>query len=187
MIEKQPTARMRLRTWIRDELTGKAEVSITDLRDRAVTYLLGNKELLQVVAKELLRGLIYEEIRLVVAESRGVAGRDGSVLLGDDLVTRERLKERSLKLSRAWDEWLEHAGDRHILVMEMDANDLQLAEDERRARGDVEYELADLWATLRGRLAPGQKVRDVWTVAEIEAARVSLKKPVAEPQPVAAT
>lgn len=172
---KEPTARARLRAWIQEELQGKSEVNLPDLTDRAVQYVAKNRALLRSVLQELLRPLVYEEARLAVSKSRGGPPEARMVQLGDDLVNREALSSRARRMSRKWLEFTEHAGARHVLLMDMTADDLTLAESERRARGDVEYGYANLWAKLRGRLEPGQRVRDVWTAEEIETAHRSLK------------
>lgn len=172
---KEPTARVQLRTWIQNELTGKSEVNLPDLAAAAVEHVTKNRKLLNAVLLDMLRPMVYEEARLVVSGSRGAPPSERMVQLGDDLVSREALSGRARRMSRKWLEFTEHAGSRHVLLMDMTAEDLDLAESERKARGDVEYGYANLWANLRARLEPGQRVREVWTAEEIEQAYRSLK------------
>lgn len=166
---KEPGARARLRMWIREEIKDRAEVSIKEVQSKAIASILKDRAFLKAVVVELLSPLIYEEIRLVVGQSRE------HLVLGGDVVTRQGLSERASKLRRSWGDWLEHAGSRHVLLMEMTPDDLEAAEAERRKRGDTEYELADLWAELRSKLKPDQRVKDVFTADEIERVRLSLK------------
>ena len=173
--EKEPTARDRLRTWIQSELKGKSEVNLPELTERAVTFVSKDRKLLNAMLLELLRPMVYEEARLIVAHSRGEPPAERMHQLGDDLVSRNGLSERARRMSRKWLEFTEHAGDRHVLLLDMTAEDLALAEAESKGRGDVEYAYAGLWAKLRTRLENGQRVRDVWTVQEIEAAYQSAK------------
>lgn len=175
--DKQPTARARLRAWIRQQIKGKGEVNLPDLTERAVKWVARDKALARAVLLELLKPLVYEEARLVIADSRkapkGMA--DSLVQLGDAVASRGALRGRAAAMERFWAGLKEHAGSRHVLVLDMTAEDLTLAETERRKRGDAEYVYADLWARLRGRLEGNQRVRDVWTVQEIEAARQAVK------------
>lgn len=177
---QQPKARATLRTFIRGEIKGKSEVDLGKVTNRAIRYVTKDKTLLKAVLLELLRPMVYEEARLVIAHSRegGDAPSEPSnnlVQLGDEVVSRGVLRERAAKVGRKWLQFMEHAGSRYVLLLDMTADDLALAEAERRKRGDTEYGYADLWAKLRARLENGQKVRDVWSVEEIEAARKSLK------------
>ena len=174
------SARAQLRLWIRDEIAGRTEVKIPVITERVVERLLSDRELLSEYVRTNLGPIVYEEARRVVASSREL------LLLGDHVVTRDNFKERAGELRRSWGGWLEHAGDRNVLLMEMDADDLQAAESERRKRGDAEHELADLWAALRARLKVDQRVKDVFTPEHIEAVRLSLRQ-VAAPHLVAAT
>lgn len=168
---------MKLKTFIRGEIKGKSEVDLGVLTTRAIRYVTKDKVLLKAMLSELLRPMVYEEARLVIADSRGEVGAGSDpttnlVQLGDEVVSRGVLRERA---GRTWLQFMEHAGSRYVLLMDMTADDLTLAEAERRKRGDTEYGYADLWAKLRTRLENGQRVRDVWTAQEIEAARKALK------------
>jgi hypothetical protein len=175
--DKQPSARARLRAWIRQQVAGKSEVSLPDLAERAVKWVRQDKALERAMLEELLSALVYEESRLVLADSRKAPRGAGETLvqMGDQIVSRGALKSRAAAMERFWSRAREHAGSRHVLVLDMTEDDLALAEAERRKRGDTEYEFADLWAMLRKRLEKGQRVRDVWSVEEIEAARQSIK------------
>lgn len=182
--QKQPSARSRLRAFIREQIKGKSEVSLVDVAERAVKFVTQDRALLKAVLLELLKPMIYEEARLVVAVSRETpkAGADPSnnlVQLGDEVVSRNVLRQRADKMSRKWMEFVEHAGDRHVRLLDMTADDLLQAEAERRRRGDAEHEYADLWAKLRSRLESGQTVRNVWSAEEIEATYQSVKRAAA--------
>lgn len=178
--EKQPTARAQLRTFIRGEIKGKSEVELVKVTNRAVRFVAKDKALLKAVLLELLRPMVYEEARLLIADSRNFdkvadAPTTNLVQLGDEVVSRGVLKKRAASVGKRWLTFMEHAGSRYLLVMDMTDDDLALAEAERRNRGDVEHGYADLWAKLRTRMERGQRVRDVWSAEEIEAVRQSLK------------
>lgn len=175
--DKAPSARTQLKTFIRGQIKGKSEIDLVVLTQRVLRFVSKDKVLLKAVLLELLRPMVYEEARLVIADSRegGDASSDPTtnlVQLGDEIVSRGVLRERA---GRKWLQFMEHAGSRYVRLMDMTDDDLILAEAERRKRGDAEYQYADLWAKLRARLEKGQRVRDVWTVQEIEAARQALK------------
>lgn len=172
---KELSARAQLRAWIQDQMKGESEVNLPNLTDRAVKFVAGNRKLRDALLRDFLRPMVYEQARIVVQESRGVPPAEQMIQLGDDLVSRDALSGRARRMSRKWLQFTEHAGDRHVLLMDMTAEDLARAESERRARGDVEYGYANLWAKLRTRLEPGQVVRDVWSADEIEQAHRSLK------------
>lgn len=176
---KQPSARSRLRVFIRREIKGKSEVDLAQVTNRSIRYVTKDKTLLKAVLLELLRPMVYEEARLVIADSReggdAPVPTNNLVQLGDEVVSRGALRERAAKVGRKWLAFMEHAGSRYVLLMDMTADDLALAEAERRKRGDAEYGYADLWAKLRTRLESGQRVRDVWSTEEIEAVRRELR------------
>lgn len=181
---RQVSPRSQLREFIREEIKGKSEVSLIDVTKRAVRFVAKDKDLLKAVLLELLRPMVYEEARLLVATSRETPKQasgepNNLVQLGDMVVSRGALKERAQKWSKKWLQFREHAGDRHVLLLDMTASDLALAEEERRKRGDSEHEYADLWAKLRARLEHGQTVRSVWTAEEIEAAYQAVKRQAA--------
>jgi hypothetical protein len=180
---KQVSPRAQLREFIHDEIKGKSEVSLPDVTKRAVRFAIKNKEYLKALLIDLLKPIVYEEAKRVIAQSRGLASESETtsnlVQLGDEVVSRGVLKERAAKIGQRWLKHMEHAGSRHVLLMDMTADDLLLAEQERRKRGDAEYGYADLWAKLRVRMESGQRVRDVWSAEEIEAARRSLNQSAA--------
>lgn len=175
--EKQPSARSKLKAFIREQIKGKSEVDLAQVTDQVLRHVVKDRTYLKAVLLELLRPMVYEEARLVIADSRessdaGSGSTNNLVQLGDEVVSRGVLRERS---SRKWLQFMEHAGSRYVRLMDMTADDLTLAEAERRNRGDAEYGYADLWAKLRTRLENGQRVRDVWSAQEIEIVRKSLQ------------
>lgn len=183
MSDKQPSARAQLRTWIRAQIDGQSEVSLPDLTTSAVEWVSSkeNRSLAQALLAEFLRPWVYEEALRVVSESRAEARTNPStaphqlIQLGDTIVSRSAVTRRAATLERYWLGFREHAGDRHVLLMDMTSADLALAEAERRKRADTDTEHADLWAKLRTRLENGQRVRDVWSAQEIEAARQAIR------------
>lgn len=178
--------RLSVRKFIRDEIKGKSEVSLTKLTNRTVRFVAKDKPLLRAFLLEMLRPMVYEEAQRVIARSRNTTGglkdeasgrpMNNLVQLGDEIVSRGVIRERSLKMSKNWVKFEEHAGARHILLLDMTSEDLVAAEAERRRRGDTEHEYADLWAKLRARMETGQIVRNVWSPAEIEAAYQAVKR-----------
>lgn len=168
----ESSPRQRLREFIKAEIDGRSETAIPDLTNRAVKFAIKDRAYLKALLVELLRPIVYAEAIKVVSRTRGPSGL---VQLGDEIVKRSVLTERADRLGRKWAGFMEHAGSRHVLLLDMTADDLALAEAERRQRGDIEHGFATLWAKLRTRLEPGQRVRDVWSVQEIEEAFRSIK------------
>lgn len=166
-----PSIRLRLRQWIATEIEGVAEVELPELARRALKTVLADPDALEAAVRDLLQPLVYEQVQQVVASTRGVPPweTDPSSVTRTETLTRPVRRGR-----RTWTHWLEHAGARHVLLLEMTARDLELAEVERRKRGAIETGLADLWRELRVKMGPEQKVKDVWTVEEIEAVRQRL-------------
>lgn len=178
--EKQPSARAKLRAYIRGEIRGKTEVSLVEVAKRAVRWATKDRTYLKALLLDLLQPIVYAEAQNVIARSRESQHADDSthnlVQLGDEVVSRGVLRDRSKRLSKNWLTFREHAGSRHVLLLDMSTEDLEAAEAERRQRGDVEHGYADLWAKLRARMEQGQTVRNVWSAEEIEAAYQSVKR-----------
>lgn len=175
--QKTESARTRLRSFIREAVKDQSVIRLPDLTNKAVKFAIKDKAYLKALLIELLRPIVYAEAQEVLGQSRAKerVGKNKLIQMGDGVTSRESVRNSSNVMSRKWLEFKEHAGDRHILLMDMTADDLALAESERRKRADVDYGYANLWARLRTRLEDGQRVRDVWTPEEIDAERRSLR------------
>lgn len=67
---KDLTPRAELRSWIRDQINGESEVSLPDLSERAVRFAIKDKVFLKALLLELLRPMVYQEARDVIAPTR---------------------------------------------------------------------------------------------------------------------
>lgn len=168
---ENPTPRAQLAQWIRAEIDGKSSVELPQLADAALEMFAADQQFVRDFMAEMMRPMVYEIARQVMKSTRP----KGDVIeLGDTLMSRDDFKAQSKKAAARWRTWLEHAGTKHIRLMEMTRTDLTAAADERRKRGDAEYELANLWDALAERLEGNERVSERFTADEIERVRMAL-------------
>lgn len=165
------TPRAQLAQWIRAEIDGKSTVELPALADAAVEAFATDQQFVRDFMAEMMRPMVYEVAKQVMKSTRP----KGDIIdLGDKLMERSEFKEQSKKAGARWRTWLEHSGTKHIRLMEMTRADLKAAADERRKRGDAEYELANLWDALAERLEGNERVSERFTADEIERVRASI-------------
>ena len=158
------SVRSEIQAWVIAEVEGLSEVKVPELKARAAQHFAEQPGFFQRLATELLGEMVYESARRAIAASRGSA-----IIIGDTITDREGVAERATRLQRTWERWTEHAGDRHVVLMDMTRADLALAEQERRARGNTEHAYADLWHKLGAILEVGETVRARFTHDDIDA------------------
>lgn len=166
----QPTAKTRLKSWVKDKIEGERSLRAPDVATLAVDELSLDRGFLADFGKEMLRTAVYELVLDVIAEGRALH-HEVSVLDGPQSEitptrstdTRANVKRRLALLERRYSSWYEHVGDQHIAFLEMTAPQLELAEKERRARGTHEIRLADFLGVVRKRLEGQQRVRERFT------------------------
>jgi hypothetical protein len=159
------SARAQVRAWIAQQIAGQSEVKVPELRAQVVEHFKGNASVMERLLAETLSGMIYELARAEISATRGKAN---VIDHGDTVTTIDEVKGKAIKLRHKWDLFREYAGDRHVRLMDMTPADLQLAEQTRQARGDIEHEFAELWRRLRQPLEEGEAVGDRFTVEDIE-------------------
>ncbi len=170
MATKERSIRSRVREWVQNEIKDETEVSIPTLTASALAHFRGDQAFIQGLMQEMLRPMVYELALAVVQSSRG-----SLVTLGDTIVTRDEVAKKA-RTRNVWGTWLEHAGDRHVALLDMTREDLLLAATERQDRGEHELELAKLWRKLADGLEGGQVVRERFSAEEIEKVRAALMK-----------
>lgn len=143
-------------------------VSIPALTNLITERLVSEPKLLRSYLKESLRSIIYDAVQRKVARSRT------HILFQEEVIARNELQAKMPSRPR-WGAWLEHVGDRHVLLMQMTRADLEAAAQEREARGGFEYRTAALWRKIGSDLRPGQQVRDVFSEQRIAALAESLQ------------
>lgn len=164
---EQPTARNRLKAWVKERIEGERTLRAPDVAKLAVEELSLDREFLADFGKEMLRTAVYELVLDVIAEGRGahyevsvLAGPQSAIAPTQSTDSRANVKRRLAMLERRYASWYEHVGDQHVALLEMTAAQLEIAEKERRARVAQESRIAEFLAVLRKRLKGEQKVRD---------------------------
>jgi NAD-dependent oxidoreductase involved in siderophore biosynthesis len=168
-VQLTPLAKVRKLTAELVDQASEGPVSIPAIRDAVVEEMLTDTVNLQRWLEESLGPVVYSTVQSRVANTRR-----GIVEFGDYVMPVADVKAIAKKNAPKWMGWLEHSGNRHIRLMDMQRTDLVQASNERRARGMVELRYAALWDEMAARLGPGQRVRDIFSPEQIEelAARI---------------
>lgn len=156
------SARGRIRELVKIRIEDADEFSIPVMTDSILALLREDEPFLQEFMETTLRNEVYELIGDVVKASRNL------IQLGEHALTPDALERRTEKFASRFLGWYEHAGDKHVNLMEMSREDLLVAAAERRTRGQREYRIAALWSQLAEGLEGGQAVKDRFTAEEIE-------------------
>lgn len=154
------TAKAELKQWIRNQIQGHSEVTISEVANQVIAHYGEDRDFINTLLSEVAKPLIWDITQEVLADTRKFVG-------GDVITTEQGIKQR-INTHPVFSKWMEHAGDRHIQVMEMRRRDLLLAAQERQERGDHEHALASLWRNMAARLGPQQKVKTVFSEQDIQ-------------------
>ena len=155
----EESARSKLRQWIRQVTENRDNLRLPDIVTEAVSEFRGDAEFVQRFYEESFTAMVYEVAQEYMAGNRAQYIQQ---------VTRS-IQEGKQPRSGVFANWMEHAGDRHISLMEMTRRDLYLAAEERQQRGDHELSLATLWRQMAGRLtSPNMKVKTKFKEEEIQ-------------------
>lgn len=157
------TARAKIRDVVRLRIQGADEISLPTITDSVVTLLMQDSDFVSEFMQTTLRSEVYSQVAAVVAATRDLS------VVGDTAMTEGAVKKKATEFASRFLGWYEHAGDRHVQVMEMTREDLLVAASERRKRGDREFRLANLWSQLADSLEGGQKVSERFTAEQVEA------------------
>ena len=158
------SARLRIRRWVRDRMTGLAAVSLPEIADAAREHFLADPTFLAGPIGDLIRVTAYDEAGSFCADTRA-----GMVLFGEEAVAREAAREhvRTRLPRNPFVTWMEHAADRVLRLMDMTSAELDVAAAERERRGKTELLLAKTWRAIAARLDGDEPVRDRFTPQEI--------------------
>lgn len=157
--------------WTREQVKERAAVNTAELTDIAVDHFSSDAKFVKAFMQEMFRPMMRE---IVVSVMKSTRGASNIVALGDEVMTKDEAKQRANKMVNRWTSWLEHVGEQHIRVFDMTKTDLKIAANERRRRGSVEYELAELWEALAERLEGNERVGERFSAHEIERVRASI-------------
>lgn len=157
------TARGKIRDVVRIRIQGADEISLPSITDSVVAILMTDDDFVAEFMRTTLRSEVYAQVSAVVAATRDLS------VVGDTAMSDGAVKKRATEFASRFLGWYEHAGDRHVQVMEMTREDLLVAAAERRQRGDREFRLASLWSRLADSLEGGQKVSERFTPEQVEA------------------
>jgi hypothetical protein len=156
------SARGRIRELVKIRIDGAEEFSIPTLTDSVIALLSGDDDFMKEFIQTTLRHEVYTQVAAAVAASRKL------VQLGDEVLTPGAIERRAERFASRFLGWYEHAGNRHVNVMEMTREDLLIAAAERSSRGNHELRIAALWTQMADGLEGGQRVQDRFTAEEIE-------------------
>ena len=146
-----------MREWATDQVDGESEVNLSELATAAFEHFHDDRELQRLMFEDS-RSIFYDLVQDMAGRTREFAGI--RIVSPADAAAHTSIS--------VFAKWLEHAGERHVLLLEMTKEDLQAAQAERLQRAGHETRLAMLWGQLAGKLKKGEKVRDRWSLAEIE-------------------
>ena len=160
---KDNTLRTAVADWVNYQIEEVQAVHVPTLARDALAHFEQDAEFVRQFFGLYGYQAIYEQVRSCVERTRG-----GWVPMGDEVVSRDELKVRAVKLSSRWESWLEHCGDRHINIMTATKADLLMAVAERRGRAATELGYASLYEQMADKLQPGETVSDRFTTEDIE-------------------
>lgn len=124
--------------------------------------LRADAALLEAFWRQALDAIVYVETMSVAASTRSLLRGGFRPALVDDLDVRSQAQVNQ------WNNWLEHSGDRYILLLDMTAGDLAVAMTERGKRVAAETRVIALHRALIAGLDDDQRVRDRFTAVDIE-------------------
>lgn len=154
-----PEARKALREWIRDTIDGQTSIRLPDIASQAATVFGQDSAFLLALLNDQFRQVIYDNVQLVIAQTRLPVVR-----LGDEIVDRDEVTRRAhnMAIARRWTTFFEHVGNRHVLLTNMTKADLLTAAQERYRRANVEQAYGTLWTSLANQMRDDQVVGDVF-------------------------
>lgn len=152
------STRARVRSWVLAKVKKEAEVEIPELAREAIQYFSKDADFKQSLFEESLYSMVYDLAQGAVSSTRisnppEIEGEQGDGAPPVSVFYR----------------WFEHCGTRHVAVLNMSRDDLKLAEQERRERGDKEIAIANLWKYVREHMkSSDEQVSDRFSSAQLE-------------------
>lgn len=168
MIEQKSvevTSRGRVRSWLREVISDSDSVQLPELASEAVEHFRSDQVFIDQLLKESLAPMVYELAHDVMKETR-----QGTVVLGERVVSGKEFKRRSSALQARFLRWMEHSdGDGHVRLMKMRKKQLLAAAEERTKRGNTELMIA----AFEKRVAAGlendkQAVEEKYSAEDLE-------------------
>lgn len=156
------TAISELDAWLKAEIEGQDEVSVSDLRTRAYDEFSVRPGWMAQLVEEAAYTVVRSRATKMVAATRRPAPLHAAMFTGDGALQKAATH-------KVFHGWMEHVGDRHIRVELMNREDLLIAATERRTRGSQEIRLAEVWETIAGRLDGDELVGAKFPPAELAA------------------
>ena len=144
-----PPITATVRNWVRHEIEGQRAVKLPELSEAAVVHFSQDPDFIREFLALHLSPVVYDLAKRVLGEGRG---QDNLVLAGDVLMTRDEFKDRAANLKSKWSRWMEHAGDCHVRLLDMNRTQLWQAAEERLKRSNTEALYARLWRQMAERL-----------------------------------
>ena len=160
MLESVVSARSELRAWINEQIADRSDLCLPEFKAEAVLYAR-SAGIADRLVEEMIEGEVYDVSRRLIAETRRVR-------LGDSLVSKDALRGRVAQFRSRFERWMEHAGDRHYLLLDMTRDQLLLAVKERSDRAASEQRLATFMRALADKTKRGKTVRQSMSIEEVE-------------------
>ena len=161
--DTEASVRRDMAKWIRNRIDGENVVHLPDLAKEAGEHFGSDNGFVNRFFRQQFGTIFYEMVQSTVARTRSM-----HLMLGDDIVSQDEIRDRSMRLSAKWSNWLEHVGDRHIRLLSMSADHLYMAAQERRERAAIDIQRAELLEALAKQLEPGETVGDRFSDDDIE-------------------
>lgn len=153
--------RKEVRRWLKERIGEADSVVLPDLVSEATNVFKHDEEFIVALVEEELRPLIYQMAQKLLADTR----HDGVIEFGDELVTKGEFDKRA---TVRFENWMEHAGDRHIRFMRMDRRDLILARRENADRAEPFLRRVALIDRVLPCLSRNETVEEVFSPEEVE-------------------
>jgi hypothetical protein len=154
-------ARDSLRDWLRAEIAKRKEIKAPDLTTAAIQEFADDKQWLREFVDQDLRRMVYAEVNAVIRETRQPRPIDS---ISFEALARDQQKNRIER----WLDRMEHIGDKHMRLADMDRVPLQKAASIRFRIGNTNNSMGTLLMRLAGGLSGKEKVGEKFTDEQIE-------------------
>lgn len=164
---KAESTRAQVRQWVIQQTADEPIVEATELAKRAVKYFGKDATFKQSFFEESFYQMVYQIVVMTISATRIYSSPEIDPIEGDGSTASngtKRVAPRSI-----FERWMEHAGDHHVLLLQMTKDDLKVAEHTRRMVGSTHIGIANWFKYLREHMRPGDEmVQDRFNPAQLE-------------------
>lgn len=167
MTQDELKAREVLREWFRTRIASQERFSLPELVTEAIEHFGEDARFLRALFQESLRMIVYDIGSGVVKGTRDVLlFKDGEAVNLARTTPGEAKQERSRSVFATW---VEHAGENHVRLLDMNKQELLQAAQERFRRAQEENTRGSFLMELRkGLKGSKERVRDRYQETDLE-------------------